>query len=40
MEVANHTGQPSEGRAKWKDILKEGNLNIAISAISAELVNF
>lgn len=40
MKGANHTGQPSEGHAKWKGILKEGNLNIAISVISEELVGF
>lgn len=40
MKAANHTGWPSKGQAKWKGILKEENLNIAISTIPEELVNF
>lgn len=39
-EAANYIGWPSKGQARWNDTLKEENLNIAISTVSEELVNF
>ena len=40
MKGANHTVWLRTNQAKWKDILKEENLRVAIPTICKELVNF